>query len=54
MGLKALQRAAVKAFENAKRNNHKIHIWENGHINYEIPEINPEQFNTVDPKKQRT
>ena len=39
LGLKALQRAAAKVAENARKNNIKIPIWRNGHIEYEIPGI---------------
>lgn len=46
MGLKALQRATNKVFENARRNNHKIPLWKNGQIIYEIPEINDKQINS--------
>jgi hypothetical protein len=37
-GLRALQRAALKVAENARKNNYKIPVWENDHIKYEIPE----------------
>lgn len=39
LGLKALQRAAKKVAENARKNNLKIPIWKNGRIEYEIPGI---------------
>lgn len=52
MGLKALQRAAIKVFENAINNNHKIPIWKNGHIVYEVPEIKTEQLNSGGAKKR--
>ena len=39
LGFKALQRAAVKVYENARKNNLKIPIWKNGRIVHEIPEI---------------
>ena len=39
LGFKALQRAAAKVAENARKNNLKIPIWKNGRIVYEIPEI---------------
>lgn len=51
-GLKALQRAARKVYENANKNNYKIPIWENGHIVYEVPEIKTEQINPPDPKQR--
>lgn len=43
-GLKALQRAAFKVFENANKHNYKIPIWKNGHVVYEIPKIKTEQI----------
>jgi predicted transcriptional regulator len=43
LGLKALQRAAKKVAENARKNNLKIPIWKNGRIEYIVPEINTEQ-----------
>ena len=39
LGLKALQRAAVKVAEDAKKNNYKIPVWQNGKIEFEVPEI---------------
>ncbi len=44
LGLKALQRAARKVAENARKNNLKIPIWKNGRIEYIVPEINTEQI----------
>ncbi len=32
LGLKALQRAAVKVAEDAKKYNYKIPVWQNGKI----------------------
>jgi len=43
LGLRALQRAAAKVAENARKNNLKIPIWENGRIEYLIPDIRTEQ-----------
>ena len=43
LGLKALERAAAKVSENARKNNYRIPIWKNGRIEYEIPAINTEQ-----------
>lgn len=43
MGLKALRRAAVKVAEDARKNNYKIPIWRNGHIEYIFPEIETER-----------
>ncbi len=48
LGLKALQRAAKKVAENARKNNLKISIWKNGRIEYIIPEINTEQVAEAD------
>jgi len=43
LGLKALERAAAKVAENARKNKYKIPVWKNGRIEYEIPEITTEQ-----------
>ena len=43
LGLKALERAAAKVAENARKNNYKIPVWKNGCIEYEIPGIITEQ-----------
>ena len=51
LGLKALQRAAAKVAENARKNNIKIPIWRNGRIEYEIPGIITEQHN--DPREPK-
>ena len=49
IGLKALRRAALKVARDAKKNNYKIPIWRNGHIEFGIPEIvNKQQSNSVD------
>ncbi len=45
LGLKALQRAAAKVSENARKNNYKIPIWKNGSIEFEIPKSITEQSN---------
>ncbi len=50
IGLKALKRAAEKVSENARKNNLKIPIWENGRIEYLIPEISTEQRDGEDEK----
>ncbi|MBU1152581.1 hypothetical protein KKB84_01220 [bacterium] len=42
IGLKALQRAAEKVAENARKNKHKIPVWRNDRIEYEIPGITTE------------
>ena len=39
LGLKALERAAAKVAENARKNKYKIPVWKNGRIEYEIPGI---------------
>ncbi|MFO7761570.1 MAG: hypothetical protein R6V20_08165 [Desulfobia sp.] len=39
LGLKALQRAAAKVAEDARKNNYKIPVWRNGRIEYEIPDV---------------
>ena len=48
IGLKALQRAAAKVAEDARKNNYKIPIWKNGRIEYEVPGIIHEQSGAVD------
>ncbi len=48
LGFKALQRAAAKVAENARKNNLKIPIWKNGRIKYEIPEIITEQVSAAE------
>jgi len=48
LGLKALERAAAKVAENARKNNFKIPIWENGRITYLTPDINTKQSRTHD------
>ena len=50
LGFKALQRAAIKVAENARKNNLKIPIWENGRIEYLIPDIRTEQRDGEDEK----
>ena len=39
IALKALQRAAAKVAEDARKNNYKIPVWRNGHIEYKVSEI---------------
>ncbi len=43
LGFKALQRAAVKVAENARKNNLKIPIWTNGKVEYLSQGISTEQ-----------
>jgi hypothetical protein len=50
IGLKALQRAAKKVAENARKNNFKIPIWGNGRVEYLMPEKNTEQRDGEDEK----
>jgi len=38
LGLKALRRAVQNVAEEARRNNLKIPVWVNGHIEYVSPE----------------
>ena len=42
IALKALQRAAAKVAEHARKNNYKIPVWRNGKIEYRVPEITTE------------
>ena len=37
LALKAMERAAAKVAEDARKNNYKIPVWKNGCIEYEIP-----------------
>ncbi len=53
LGLKALQRAAVKVAEDAKKNNYKIPVWQNGRIEFEVPEINTDQTDSPDINDRR-
>ncbi len=48
IGLKALQRAAAKVAEDARKNNYKIPVWRNGRIEYKIPGISIEQGGEID------
>ncbi|NOR05017.1 MAG: hypothetical protein GQ575_01760 [Deltaproteobacteria bacterium] len=53
LGLKALERAALKVAENARKNKYKIPIWKNGRIEYEIPGIITEQGAQADRPQHR-
>ena len=53
LGLRALQRAATKVAENARKNNIKIPIWKNGKVEYLTPEISTEQMDGEDEKPMR-
>lgn len=53
LGLRALQRAAIKVAENARKNNIKIPIWKNGKVEYLTPEISTEQIDGEDEKPMR-
>ena len=48
LGLQALERAAKKVVENARKNKNKIPIWEDGSIKFRIPEIITEQPSKFD------
>jgi hypothetical protein len=41
--LKAMERAAAKVAEDARKNKYKIPVWKNGRIEYENPGIVTEQ-----------
>jgi hypothetical protein len=43
LALKAMERAAAKVAEDARKNQYKIPVWKNGRIEYEIPGIVTEQ-----------
>jgi hypothetical protein len=53
IGLKALQRAAVKVAEDAKKNNYKMPVWENGKIEFEVSEIATNHTGSPDTKVER-
>ena len=48
LGLKALQRAAEKVTEKARKDNIKIPIWKNGKITFEIPQPTTKQINSLE------
>ena len=52
IGLKALQRAAAKVAEDARKNKHKIPVWRDGHIEFVIPGAITEQLHSPDGKKR--
>jgi hypothetical protein len=39
MGLRSLKRAAKKVYEDARKNNIKIPVWENGRVEYIEPTL---------------
>ena len=39
IALKALHRATARIAEDARKNNYKIPVWRNGHIEYKVPGI---------------
>jgi hypothetical protein len=43
LALKAMERAAAKVAEDARKNKYKIPVWKNGRIEYEIPGVVSEQ-----------
>ncbi len=50
MGLRAIERAAIKVAEDARRNNYKIPVWIDGRIEYVIPEIPTRTTDSLDHK----
>ena len=48
LGLQALERAAKKVAENARKNKNKIPIWENGSIKFKIPDMITERKHSSD------
>jgi hypothetical protein len=52
IGFKALQRAALKVAEDARKNNYKIPVWRNGCIVYKIQEVTTEQSAGGDEKNR--
>jgi hypothetical protein len=53
LGFKALQRAAIKVADNARKNQYKIPVWKNGRIEFEVPEAIIEQTSTPNAKNRR-
>jgi hypothetical protein len=53
LGFKALQRAAIKVAENARKNNLKIPIWKDGKVEYLDQGISTEQRDGEDEKLMR-
>ncbi len=54
IGLKALRRAAEKVAIDARQNNYKIPIWNNGRIEFKIPDIATEQDASPDARSSRS
>ena len=54
IGLKALQRAAKKVADEARKGNYKIPVWNNGRIEYRIPSIVTEQDASADARSSRS
>ena len=54
IGLRALQRAAKKAADEARKGNYKIPVWNNGRIEYKIPIIINEQDASADARSSRS
>jgi hypothetical protein len=54
IGLKALQRAAKKVADEARKGNYKIPIWNNGRIEYKIAGIVSEQDASADARFSRS
>ena len=53
LGFKALQRAAIKVAENARKNNLKIPIWKDGKVEYLAQGISAEQREGEEEKLMR-
>ena len=52
LALKAMERAAAKVAEDARKNKYKIPVWKNGRIEYGIPKIVNEQSAQTVPQQQ--
>ena len=50
MGLRAMKRAALKAHEEARKNNLKVPIWQNNRVEY----IDPSSENKIDDESLNT
>ncbi len=48
LALSALRRAAAQAAKKARIGGFQVPIWENGHIVYAVPEMEPEQVTGAD------
>lgn len=52
IGLRALQRAAEKVAADARKNNYKVPVWNNGRIEYTFPNIKVEHNDLHSPPEK--